>query len=190
MALLFAREARRHFDAAAQQFGLNCIASNEREVRYENDQVFLKINFDKDRSYEVNVELGKKDVRYSGPPFSLSEVLRLRGVQDAISEDAIAASNDQRLQAALARLAELTVKHAADFLTGSDFSFAQLAKFRSKECIEYELAAKLRHARAAAEAAWQAHDYASIVKVLTPLVSSLSPAEKKMLDYSRKKLAP
>jgi len=78
MPIPFALDARRDFDAVAQQFGLSCVLANEREVRYENDSVFLIINFDNGRSYELGVEVGRKKLTQSERPFSLAEVLRLR----------------------------------------------------------------------------------------------------------------
>lgn len=190
MTLSFALEAKRHFDPVAQQFGLTFAASNERVVRYENDKVFLEVDFDNGRSFELGVEIGKKDVRYPGPPFSLAEILRLRGIQDTAAAYALMASDETRVQTTLARLAGLTADHAADFLMGSDFSFAQVEKLRNKESAEFELASQLRHARSAVETAWSVRDYATVVKVLTPLENHLSPAEEKRLDYSRKQLAP
>lgn len=190
MTLLFSTEARRQFDPLAQQYGLTCVASTEWEVRYENDQVFLTINFDGARSSELSVEVGTRDARYPGPPYSLPEILRLRGVRDAASISGLMISDRSRLQDALARLAELTTSHASDFLAGSDSSFAQVAKLRNKESAEFELASRLRHARAMADVAWAARDYKAIVQVFEPVESHLSQAEKKRLEYSRKQISP
>jgi len=190
MTVPFASEARRHFDSVAQQFGMSCAVSNEREVRYENDGVFLVVNFDNGRSYELGVDIGRKKSTQPERPFSLTEVLRLRSVADAASIDGIMISDATRLGDALARLAALTLRHASDFLMGSDFSFAQVAKLREKESDAYALAGSLRSARAKSEAAWSKRDYRAVVNSLEPLEKHLSPAEKKRLDYSRDHLAP
>jgi hypothetical protein len=190
MSVVFADEARRQFDLLAQQFGLSCVTANEREVRYESDAVFLCVNFDNARSYELGIEVGKKRPAQPERPFSLAEVLRLRGVSDAASIDGIVVRDAARLRNALARLATLVVQHASDFLAGNDLSFAQVARLREKESLAYALERDLRTARARAEAAWADRDYQAVVKALAPLESHLSPAEKKRLDYSRKQLIP
>lgn len=190
MLIPFSKEARRHFDPVAQQFGLTSVVCTESSLRYENDKVFLNVNFDSARSFELGVEIGKKDARYPGPPFDLAEVLRLRGVQDSLAVNALVVSDPSWLKDALARLADLTMKHASDFLTGNDLSFAQVAKWRNKESAELALASKLRYARADAEAAWIAKDFKKVVKALEPVEAHLSEAEKKRLDYSRKQVAP
>ncbi|MFH1870119.1 MAG: hypothetical protein ABIG36_05800 [Pseudomonadota bacterium] len=190
MAVPFASEVRRHFDAVAQQFGLSCVVSTEREVRYENDDVFLIVNFDNGRSYELGIEVGRRRPTKPERPFSLAEVLRLRGVADATAIDGIMVSDAARLHDALVRLAALTLQHASDFLMGNDFSFAQVAKLRERESDAYALERDLRVARAKSEAAWTSRDYQAVVKALEPLEQYLSPAEKKRLDYSRRHLAP
>lgn len=189
MTLLFSAEARRQFDPVAQHFGLVCTISDEQGLRYENDNVFLEVNFDNGRSYELGVEIGKRHTRYPGPPFSLAEILRLRGVQDAEFVSGLMISNESRLPDTLARLARLTLDHAADFLVGNDLSFAQVEKLRNKESAEFELESQLRYARSMVDVAWPARDYEAIVKALEPLEPHLSPSEKKRLEYSRKQLS-
>lgn len=186
MTLSFVHEARFHFDPVARQFDLRCVESNESRIQYENDQVLLIVNFDNRRSFELGVEIAKKDVHFPGPPFSLAEVLRLRGVHDSASESAVMVSDQAPRSDALAHLAELTRRHAADFLAGSDFAFAQVARLRNKEGAELELTNRLRNSRSHAEMAWKAKDYAAVVKALEPIEEHLSLVDKKRLDYSRK----
>jgi len=188
MAFLFSTETRQQFDPVAKQFGLVCVASTEWSLRYENDTVFLLVNYDGTRSYELGVEIGQWNTRYPGPPFSLSEILRLRGIQDAVFVSGLMISDKAQLPNALSRLAKLTADHAADFLRGNEFSFAQVEKLRDKESSEFELASRLRYARSTVDVAWPAKDYEAVVRALEPLEAHLSEAEKKRLEYSRKHL--
>jgi hypothetical protein len=188
MSLLFSSEARRQFDPIAKKFDLICVAVSEQFVRYENDKVILIVNFDSTRSYELEVEIGKKNTQYSGPAFSLAEVLRLRGVQDAEFVSGLMISNEERLPDVLSRLAKLTINHASDFLMGIEFSFMQIEKMRTEESAEFELASQIRLAKSDADAAWSVKNYEAIVKVLKPLEQYLSLAEKKRLEYSQKQL--
>lgn len=188
MTLLFSVEAQRQFDPIAQQFGLVRVASTEWGLRYENDKIFLTVNFDNARSYELGVEIGKRNTKYPGPPFSLAEILRLRDVQDAAFVSGLMISNETRLPGVLSRLAQLTISYASDFLVGNDFSFAQIEQMRNKESAEFELASKLRHAKSIVDIAWSTRDYPEIIRALEPLEQHLSVAEKKKLEYSRKQL--
>lgn len=190
MTVPFASEAKRHFDPIAQQFGLSCVVSTERVVRYENNNVFLIVNFDNGRSYELGIEVGKKKLGQPERPFSLAEVLRLRGVADVATIDGIMVSDAAWLPAAMTRLAALTSQHASDFLMGNDLSFAQVAKLREKEGDAYALERDLRVARVKSEVAWSGRDYRAVIAALEPMEPHLSSAEKKRLDYSRKQLAP
>lgn len=62
----FELEARRSFDGLAQQFGMDCVRSSNREVRYESGNTFLSVNFDDGRSYEVGVEIGQLQLSQPG----------------------------------------------------------------------------------------------------------------------------
>jgi len=184
----FSPEARRHFDSVSQRFNLVCVLANEREVRYENENVFLKVCFDNGRSYELGVNIGKKKGRYAGSWISLAEILRLRGAQDPVSAYAVMVDDQGRLSDAVAWLAELTSTYASDFLLGSDLSFAQAAQLRNKEVAQFELDSQLRLAQLDAETAWHSRDYATVVKVFEPLQKHLTPAQKKLFNYSKKKI--
>ena len=117
MGLLFSAEARRQFDPIAQQFGLICVTSSEQGLRYENENVFMGVNFDNGRSYELGVEIGKQHTQYLGP-FSLAEILKLRGIQEAKFVSGLINSDQARLPEALSKLVRLTREHASDFLRG------------------------------------------------------------------------
>lgn len=189
MTLLFSIEARQHFDPVAQQFGLICVTSNDQGLRYENEKVFLEVNFDNGRSYALGIEIGKQHTQYLGPPFSLAEILRLCGIQDAAFVSKLMVSNELQLPGILSRLAQLTLDYASDFLMGNDLSFARIEKLRNKESAEFELASQLRYARSIIDIAWPARDYKAIVKALELLEPYLSPSEKKRLEFARKQLS-
>lgn len=188
MNVSFAREAKYRFDPLAKKFGLSFVTSNEREVRYESNQVLLKVNFDNGRSFELGVDIGKKDGRYPGPPFSLQEILKLRKAEEAGSIYSFLAINEEKFKNILDRLTNLTVKYAADFLLNGEFSFMQIEKFRNRESDELELAAQLNHARSLAIEAWSTRDYAFIVREFSPIETHLSPEEKKLLESARQEL--
>jgi hypothetical protein len=189
MSVPFALETRRAFDDLARQYEMNCLPSTDREVRYENDNVFMIINFDNGRSYELGVEVGRKKLAQPERPFSLAEILRLRDVTEAASIDGIMISDMNQLAVTLTRLARLTSQYAADFLMGSELSFAQVAKLRKRESEAYVLKGALREAINKSETAWAEQDYQTVIESLEPLEQHLSPAERKRLNYSRRRLS-
>ena len=71
----FASEARSFFDPIGRGFGLTCSASTEQGLRYESDEIILRVNFDNGRSYELGVEIGRKQTAGGPARFhSLGEV--------------------------------------------------------------------------------------------------------------------
>ena len=180
--ILFASEARIYFDQIAQQFELTCVLSNDRQVLYRNDNVFLAVNFDNGRSFELGIEIGLEvEPRRA---FSLAEILRLRNVSDE-KVDGLMASDVSKLRSALAFLADLTLGHASDFLSGDTVSFAQITKLRERESKNYAHERDLHFARAKSEVAWAKKLYPDVVSALTPIEQYLSPAEMKRLIYAR-----
>ena len=127
------------------------MVADQQRVRYENGEVFLGVNFDSGRSYELGVEIGQKIPNKVERPFSLAEILRLRNVPASATIDGLSVSNTTKLADHLRLLADLTLSHADDFLTGNDLSFAQVAKLREKESIAYAIQRDLRSARARAQ---------------------------------------
>lgn len=186
----FSAEARRLFDGVAVKYGLSCVGADERRVRYENGDVFLIVNFDNGRSYELGVEIGQKIPNKVERPFSLAEILRLRNAPSATTIDALSTPDAINLSDGLQLLADLTLGYADDFLKGGGLSFAQVAKLREKESIAYAIQRDLRSARARAEKAWEERNYAGVVKALEPVKSHLSPSEAKRLEYSLAKVSP
>lgn len=189
MPIPFALVAKQIFDVIAQRFDLSCVLANEREVRYENDEVIMTVRFDNGGSYELEIEVGRLKSAQPERLFSLAEVLRLRDVAEAASIDGMMVSDAAQLPDALRRLAELTSRYATDFLMGSDLSFAQVAEQRQRESDAYVLERALQAARTRSEVAWKKRDYYEVVRSLEPLELHLSPAERKRLDYSRRHVA-
>lgn len=190
MSMPFMEEGKSQFDAVAQQFGLSCVSANERSLRYESDAVFLSVNFDNGRSYELGVEIGQKNAGQPERPFSLAEILRLSELADTASIDGMMVHAANQLHDGLARLATLTTQYAADFLKGDTRSFMRLAQLREQESMAFALQRDLRTAISRAESAWAVKDYKALVAALEPMEPYLSVAERKRLNYSRKQLDP
>lgn len=181
-------EAKCHFDRVADEHELSCVVANAQYIRYESAAAYFTVNFDRDRSYELHIEIGQQTAGSFKRPFSLSEILRLRNVPEAEQVSGIAASNTAKLINVASFVSDLLLKYAGDFLNGSEFSFVQIARFREKESIKSALERELRTARLQADIAWKNKDYAGVILALEPVESHLSPSECKRLAYASHKL--
>jgi hypothetical protein len=97
-----------YFDSIARVHGMRCTIESDGIVRYENETVSLKVNYDAHRSHEVSVCLARKPL--SGVPeneYDLAEILRSQNSPDAIYVSTLMADNSSALSHALHRLASL-----------------------------------------------------------------------------------
>ena len=184
----FPTQAKRHFDPIAQQSGMVCVASDDSRVRYDNARAYLIVSHDGRRSYEISVDFGRNGARGQGAEFSLAEVLRLRGVDDAAFVSGLMISDPARLCTVLEKLARLTAQHAREYLAGDEFSFAQLQGVRRRDAKDFELQARLRRTRSALEISWRAKDFDAVVGALAPMKAWLTAAEIQKLEYARARL--
>lgn len=190
MALVFANHVHESFEFLILKYGFQCASSSEHCVRYENDRVFVNVRYDKERSYELDVEVGQKNVLFNGQerPFNLGEVLRLKEVEAKEQYTFLQASNQQDLVGAIRRLASLLDIYASELLQGDQFAFKALANLREREGRQYALEKELQFIRSDADKAWEAKDYAKMVRLYSPVEQLLTPAEKKKLEYAKKHL--
>jgi hypothetical protein len=187
----FIDTVHQHFDPLANQYGLKCVTSSPKIVRFENGKVFLQVNFDAYRSYEIGVEIGEipASAKTAERVFNLAEILRLRSSPDATYVERLQVSKPGILLDAICRLSRLVAQHATGLLSGDAGDFAQVANHRDKECAAYALARDLRYARSDAEKAWTSKNYVTVVNSYKPWEANLTPSEKKRLSFAEKKIA-
>ena len=186
----FSDEAKRQFERVAEKYRFECVAADERRVRYESTDVFLDVRFDNGRSYDLGIEIGQIIPNKIERPFSLAEILRLKNVSEGRSIDGFSASSVTKLRDGLKTLADLTLNYADDFLRGRVSSFVQVPDLREKESLDYAIQRDLRTARAKAVKAWNTKDYAGVIAAYEPVKSHLEPSEVKRLQYSQSKIFP
>jgi hypothetical protein len=183
----FSTAVHLYFGTLAGRFDLQCTASTDQFVRFQNKKVFLHVIFDAGRSFEIGVEIGQLSTTgLPERPFNLAEILRLQNAPDTGYVEKLQVSESAAQENAISRLAELTEKYAVGLLEGNELDFLRQAKFRDIECAEYALSRDLRRARQDAENAWAKQDYLGVVKAYRPLEAVLTQAEKKRLAYAEK----
>lgn len=187
----FVNVAKQEFDKLANHYGMIEHSKNDQHIRYENSSVFLTVSYDNGRSFEISVEIGQKLAGMAPRPFSLAEILRLVGADEATQVDAfsaLSASSAEKLKTALKYVEGLTARYADEFLRNNNSAYLALANLRERESIAYAIERDLRSARARAMIAWKKNNYADFVDAFQPMEAYLSPSETKHLLYAQKKI--
>jgi hypothetical protein len=84
----------------------------------------------------------------------------------------------------LETIAQALKAYGKDLLLGNPESFTELQRHRRREIEIYALERELRRARPVAQAAWDAREYAGVVKAFGPLRDALTPAEAERLKFA------
>jgi hypothetical protein len=183
----FTKLAQDKFSFLVDKYGFRCVTATPFYVRFESNKIFVTINYDKNRSYEVDVEIGQKDALFNEMerPFSLSEILREKGVAEKETYKTYQAADPICLANCVSRLSRWLEIYAAEFLQNDRFSFKRLSDFRKKECDQYELETKLFHIRSEVHIAWNKKDYPRVSELYQSVENYLSEAEKKKLTFAK-----
>ncbi|HFD11997.1 MAG TPA: hypothetical protein ENJ32_05980 [Crenotrichaceae bacterium] len=178
------------FSYLVENYGFHCVSATVFDVRFESDTVFVDVRYDANRSYEIGIEVGQKNVLFDGKerPFNLGEILRLRGVAEKEGYKAFQAADSVSLINCISRLSSWLEIYAVDFLQNDRFSFKRLSDFREKECDQYELETKLSHIRREVQIAWSNKDYLKVLELYQPVESFLSEVEKKKLAFAQRQI--
>jgi len=156
-------------------------------MKYETKDVFVCVEFDGTRSFEISCSVGRED-NFKGSsqvPFDLGEIMRSQGVAAEDAHAAFQVTTNQSLKKFLAVLATQLDKYGKDMLLGRDHAFAEVSVCRDAECVEYSQKTEIRQVRSSLEAAWANRDYRQVIRLLDPVVDKLSDAEKKKLHYAK-----
>ena len=182
----FQAQVEKHFDFLSSERGYTCVGSNPHRVRFESPTTYVDVVFDRDRSYELCLM-----IRIAGSadgPFTMEEVLRLRGAPEMASFSLVQVTSQESLAKWMAKFAETLLAYGDDLIEGNEVGFAALARQRRQDVEAYAVQLDLRAARADAELAWRRKDYAGVIKSLKPLRDELTAAEVKKLEYAERSL--
>lgn len=185
----FLKQVTDHFGFLEHDFGFHRVMVDDRFARWENNEVFVQVQFDAERSYEVGAEVGQSKVLFNGKerPFDLGEVARMAGNSWSRFR-VLHGHNEDTLDNALNELADVVKLHGHALLHNAATAFAILAKQREQECSDYAVETELRQMKATAEKAWREHDYPTIVDLYGQHKSHLSPVEVKRYEVALKRV--
>lgn len=184
----FENAVNTEFKFLEYSYGLRCVSTSPVMVRYQNNNVFVVIRYDVNRSYELMVEIGQMQALFNGleRPFSLSEILSFNRVNEANIHSAFQASTPESVANCLTMMANQLSKYGSDFINNDVTAFKRLSEQRDKECNDYELQTKLRYIRNDAQTAWKNNDYKQIIALFEPIKDVLRDSEIKKLNYAYK----
>jgi hypothetical protein len=177
-------QVEKHFGFLISEKNYKCTATTSSYVRFESPTTFVAIVFDGNRSFELDLLIGKTGSE--NPTFTIGEVLRLRGVSER--EIFSQVTTAEALSVGITKLAQAIRLYAEDFIIGNKKSFAELAKQRTRECENYALERNLRIARAEVEKAWHKKDYELVVKNFKPFRAALTATEVGKLEFAETQL--
>ena len=183
----FVEAVNKYFLFLKSTYNFKVLTINDSYIRFESARVFINIQIDSGRTFEISITLGELSKKYenSERAFGLDEILRMQKVNE---NTYILATSIDAIDSSAERLSFLLQKHCKEFLKGSELEFMRLSKYRDSQCTAYEERVYLEQKRKEAELAWKNKNFQSVVDAYLSIENHLSPAEVKKLSYSKTKL--
>jgi len=175
------------------------------------DNGFKLSDIERGNSYVALKYLSERvfvNLYYGSPSFELDFYIGRVGIEDKVdkagftSDDLLCLSDDTRwsdyklysahsyenLRKCLPKLAELLKVCGASCLRDESSSYEKVLFEKKRKNNQWCNEQELKQAKKAAFEAWKNKDYTKFIKVFEPVVNSLSPSERKKLEYAHKHL--
>lgn len=175
--------ARDVLNPVVSQWGFREMAQSENELRYQNEVFDLVVAYN---AYTFEVGMRLSPTKNPSESYSMSELLRLWHHPSSSSYRDFASTDQRSLRRGLERLASLLSELAALGMSATADEIGDLRKQKNLRMQELQDEVACDNARAAAERAWQKHNYIDVVRSLSAIEKFLSEAERKKLDFARK----
>ena len=183
----FTSSALTKFDYLVTDYGFYVAATDATIVRFVSTGVFVKV-YNWQVSSELGVDVGLlTDGSAYGIEYDLGELVHLRGPWEYNHYRGWSGSIDLAIDHGLSYLADELRRCGAEALRGDLGVFDQLAAQRERNVEAFGRYMNAMQSRSGAEEAWSRRDYAGVVRFYDNMQQDLSPAERKKLEYSRKK---
>lgn len=177
----------RHFGYLISEYEFRVESHQENAVAFVSPNANLRVEFDAERSFEIDLELDCNHSNKPGtePPFSLDEALEAVGRPDYESFALMQASTKDQLERCIARMAEVTRTHLPPFLKGDKPAYEKAELIREGRIEKADAKRGLEMMREELSAAWEAGDFPCVIRVLEPNETQLSRSEQMKLAYAR-----
>lgn len=179
--LAFRRHAEAAFAFLCDEMAYSLVNADDTFLRYESDVVFINV-YHGISSYAIRFEIGLRatpDVKYYP-----EEVVAMSG---SVEESDFQGSTPQRVAEYVPRLASLLRRHGSSLLRGDSAEFERLDEVRNRLSTAVTDGYRISLLRERADRAWQHRNYPELIEVLLAIGESMSPAERKKLQYALEK---
>lgn len=183
--LRFVEEAQTAFHFLVEELGFRLVKCEPPTfVRYESNKLFVNVYHGR-LSYEIDVEIGRLSDPYHRRYWIADVLGAILGWEDK-SRTYFQASNQKALRGCIQVIADLVAKHYRPMLAGDLAVLDRVAAYASERNQAYERKSAERPVRNAADKAWRARDYAKVRELYESIRDSLTPVERKRLEYAEK----
>jgi hypothetical protein len=154
-------------------------------VRWESDAVFLEVQFDYGRSYEVDVVVGQTRVLYSGRElaFGVGEIARVAGLSWEPGR-VFVARTEGALHRVFDELASVLKTAGAGALRNDPDTYSALLQQLNRESAAYTKDLILGQMRGQAQQAWERREFHEAVRVYAEHLEDLTALERRKYDYA------
>jgi hypothetical protein len=184
----FALEAFTVFDFLMTEHGFHLVMLEPHVVRFEGPHTFLEVSFFREDG-DIGCQLGWLSPGESQPEeaFSMEHIQSLAGLRASGRYVPFQASSRPQAIMLLPLLGRYIKAYAGPVLAGDPETLHELRRIRAEQAEVLRRHHQLAPIRADAERAWHTKDFAQLVKLFEPIQGDLTPAERKKLEYCRKR---
>ncbi|MEO6395191.1 MAG: hypothetical protein ABIO40_04705 [Devosia sp.] len=162
--------------------GFAASAADPRNIVYQNGDVKLSVGWT-DYSYEIEIYISPKPSQ----TFSLQAVLNFLSPAEAPHRTS-QVGEARKLAPVVGRLADTVRTLPPKALSGDASFFAEVDASQRQLAAAEHIRREIIQARATADKAWRAGDYAQVVGAFNAVEPHLSDADRKKLDLARRRV--
>ena len=183
---LFVSLIQENFSFLVEEYGFH--VNNTNAMHWSRGKYNVKLSYDHNRSYELDLHIYYDDVEYLSP-YSLCEIQQLFQLADIKDATYIyMASTSERLSQGIFEISSLFKNICEKIDIFNTETFAMLAIIRRNYSEECERKNKLKWMRIDAEKAWKEKDYPTIKVLYEPFLDDLTKSEIKKYEYALRHL--
>jgi hypothetical protein len=169
-----------------ERYGYCVAEAGSTIVRYEGSLGFVNVYYGRS-SYEIGVEVGPPGEEQMAS-YSMSELIRLKDDEEAKSYRNPVVTSSQTIKGFVAIQAQRLKDYGQPILSGNTTVWHVLEQQRKRWSEEYAMDVLVSQVRSEAENSFRAHNFKRVIELLSPVEYRLTPAERKKLEYARRKL--
>ena len=167
-----------------EDYGYCLAGENSTIVRYEGPLGHVNVYHGRS-SHEIGVEVGPPGEQISS--YSMSELIRLKDGEEAKYYIDPTVTSPQFIKSFISAQAQRLQVYGKRIFTGDNKVWHDLKQQRQKWSEEYAMDILLSQVRPEAEKSFRNNDFKRVVELLSRVEQRLTPAERKKLEYARRK---